>query len=131
MSPAGGRELIGARPDTVFSQAVKVGNVIHVSGQVAITPEREIVGIGDSESQARQCFANLGRVLTEAGSGLQDVVKLTVFLTDAEHYSGYSAAKREAVGDVLPAGTAVVVAALMDPRFLMEVEAVAIIPGDT
>jgi 2-iminobutanoate/2-iminopropanoate deaminase len=70
-------------------------------------------------------------VLTEAGSGLQDVVKLTVFLTGAEHYSGYSAAKREAVGEALPAGTAVVVAALMDPRFLMEVEAVAIIPGDT
>jgi 2-iminobutanoate/2-iminopropanoate deaminase len=131
MSLTGGRELIGARQDAVFSQAVKVGNVIHVSGQVAITPDREIIGIGDSEAQARQCFANLARVLTEAGSGLQDVVKLTVFLTGAEHYSGYSAAKREAVGEALPAGTAVVVAALMDPRFLMEVEAVAIIPGDT
>lgn len=125
-----GRVLIGARPDTVFSQAVRVGDIIHVSGQVAIDQNREIVGVGDSEAQARQCFANLARVLSEAGASLRDVVKLTVFLVGAEHYSGYSTAKREAVGDILPAGTAVVVAALMDSRFLMEVEAVAIVPGD-
>ena len=126
----GGRRLIGARPDAVFSQAVRVGNVIHVSGQVAIDENREIVGVGDSEAQGRQCFANLARVLDEAGSGLRDVVKLTVFLVGAEHYPGYSKAKREAVADVLPAGTAVIVAALMDPRFLMEVEAVAVVPDE-
>jgi enamine deaminase RidA (YjgF/YER057c/UK114 family) len=124
------RQLVRPRPDAVFSQAVRVGNTIHVSGQVAVNDSREVVGVGDSEAQARQCFANLARVLAEAGSGLKDVVKLTVFLVGAEHYGGYAVAKRESVAEVLPAGTAVVVAGLMDPRFLMELEAVAIVPDD-
>jgi 2-iminobutanoate/2-iminopropanoate deaminase len=120
------RRLIGPRPDARFSQAVRVGSVIHVAGQVAINEDREVVGEGDSEAQAGQCFANLARVLHEAGSSIEDVVKLTVYLTDTAHYAGYAAAKREYLTTALPAGTAVVVVSLMDPRFLMEVEAVAI-----
>ena len=123
------RELIGPRPDAVFSQAVKVGNVIHVAGQVAVDQDRQLVGEGDSEAQARQCFANLGRVLAEAGASLDDVVRVTVYLTGAEHYAGYAAAKREHLATALPAGTAVIVAGLMDPRFLLEIEAVAVLPS--
>lgn len=120
------RQLIGPRPDASFSQAVRVGPFIHVAGQVAVNAERALVGENDSEAQARQCFSNLARVLGEAGSSIEDIVKLTVYLTDAAHYAGYAAAKREYLTTALPAGTAVVVAALMDPRFLMEIEAVAI-----
>jgi reactive intermediate/imine deaminase len=124
------RELIGARPDAVFSQAVKVGNIIHVAGQVAVDENRQVVGEGDSEAQARQAFANLARVLEEAGSSVADVVRVTVFLVGSEHYAGYAAAKREYLAEALPAGTAVVVAGLMDPRFLLEIEAVAVLPDD-
>ena len=120
------RQLIGPRPDANFSQAVRVGDVIHVAGQVAINEAREFVGEGDSAAQARQCFANLARVLAEAGSSIEDVVKLTAFLTSTEHYAGYAAAKREYLATALPAGTAVIVAGLMDDRLLMEIEAVAI-----
>ena len=122
------RQLIGPRPDAVFSQAVRVGNVIHVAGQVAVDENREVVGEGDSEAQARQCFANLARVLAEAGASLDDVVRVTVFLVGSEHYAGYAAAKRDHLATALPAGTAVVVAGLMDPRFLLEIEAVAVLP---
>ena len=117
------RRLIGPRPDAVFSQAVRVG-------QVAINAEREVVGEGDSEAQARQCFANLQRVLGEAGASMDDVVKVTAYLVAPEHYGGYAAAKRDYLGTALPAGTAVIVAGLMDPRFLIEIEAVAI-PTDS
>jgi enamine deaminase RidA (YjgF/YER057c/UK114 family) len=124
------RQLIGPRPDANFSQAVRVGDTIHVAGQVAINEERELVGEGDSEAQAMQCFRNLARVLGEAGSSIEDVVSVTVFLVGAEYYAGYAAAKREFLAEALPAGTAVIVAGLMDPRFLLEIEAVAIVSSD-
>ena len=124
------RELVGPRPDANFSQAVRVDNVIHVAGQVAMNENREFVGEGDAEAQARQCFANLARVLGEAGSSIEDVVKLTAYLVATEHYPGYAAAKKEYLTTALPAGTAVIVAGLMDPRFLIEIEAVAVVPSD-
>ena len=123
------RQLVGARPDAVFSQAVRVDNIIHVAGQVAVDQNRELVGEGDSEAQARQCFANLQRVLAEAGASIDDVVRVTAFLVGPEHYAGYAAAKRDYLGTALPAGTAVIVAGLMDPRFLLEIEAVAVLPS--
>jgi reactive intermediate/imine deaminase len=125
------RRLIGPRPDANFSQAVRVGDIIHVAGQVAVNEARELVGEGDGEAQARQCFANLARVLAEAGSSIEDVVKLTAFLTGTEHYAGYAAAKRAYLGTALPAGTAVIVASLMDDRFLIEIEAVAVAQDGT
>lgn len=124
------RQLIGPRPDANFSQAVRVGTIIHVAGQVAMNENREFVGEGDAEAQARQCFANLARVLAEAGSSIDDVVKVTAFLVGTEHYAGYAAAKKEYLPTALPAGTAVIVAGLMDPRFLIEIEAVAVLPSD-
>jgi enamine deaminase RidA (YjgF/YER057c/UK114 family) len=124
------RQLIGPRPDANFSQAVRVGDTIHVAGQVAINEQRELVGEGDSEAQARQCFVNLARVLGEAGASISDVVSITAFLIGTEYYPGYATAKREFLSTALPAGTAVIVAGLMDPRFLIEIEAVAIVSSD-
>jgi reactive intermediate/imine deaminase len=120
------RQLISPRPDANFSQAVRVGDVIHVAGQVAMNEQRELVGEGDAEAQARQCFSNLERVLSEAGASIADLVRVTVYLVGAEHYAGYAAAKRDYLSEALPAGTAVIVAGLMDPRFLIEIDAVAI-----
>ena len=124
------RQLTGPRPDAVFSQAVRVGDVICVSGQVAINQDREIVGIGDSEAQARQCFANLARILDEAGASMQDLTRVNAYLTDTAHYSGYAAAKNDYLKDILPAGTVVIVAGLMDPRFLMEIDAIAVVADE-
>jgi enamine deaminase RidA (YjgF/YER057c/UK114 family) len=112
-----------------MSQATRVGDVVHVAGQVAWAdvPGGDVVGEDDSRRHAEQVFANLDRVLREAGSGLGDVVKLTCFLTDADHFAGYAAAKAEVYGDRAPASTTVIVSALLDPRLTIEVEAVAIV----
>lgn len=112
-----------------MSQATRRAGVVHVAGQVAWGDDGEVVGEGDARRQADQAFANLGRVLAEAGCGLADVVKLTCYLTDPADFAGYAAAKAEVFGAEAPASTTVVVAALLDPRLSIEVEAVAI-PAD-
>lgn len=109
-----------------FSQAVRVGTTVFVSGQVAWGAPGEVIGIGDPYEQAKQVFSNLRDVLAKAGARLEDVVKLTCFLTDAAHFDGYARAKAELYPDAGPASTTVVVDALLDERLLLEVEAVAV-----
>jgi 2-iminobutanoate/2-iminopropanoate deaminase len=75
-----------------MSQAVRRGDWITVSGQVALK-DGQVVGIGDAAAQARQCFANIGTVLAEAGASLGDVVSLRCFLTDRSAYEGYAEVK--------------------------------------
>jgi enamine deaminase RidA (YjgF/YER057c/UK114 family) len=114
-------------PGLVFegmSQAVLHDGLIHVSGQVALR-DGAPVGAGDPEAQARQCFANLEAVLREAGAGLSGVILLRCYLTDAEFYSAYAKVKNELFRAHPPAGTAVIVKALLLPALLMEVEAIA------
>jgi 2-iminobutanoate/2-iminopropanoate deaminase len=110
-----------------MSQAVRHGDVVHVSGQVALDARAELVGEGDAAAQAEQVLANVEAALAAAGAGPADLVKLTCFLTDPAHYPAYAAAKQSRYGTVAPASTCVVVSALLDPRFLLEVEAVAVV----
>lgn len=112
-----------------MSQAVRHGDLIHLSGQVAFAPDGALVGEGDAAAQAKQALANLGAALGAAGATVEDVVKLTCFLVDAADYPAYAAAKAELFAEVAPASTCVVVEALLDPRLLLEVEAVAIVGG--
>lgn len=121
--------MIRVGATTGMSQATRVGDVVHVAGQVAWGEDGEVVGEGDSRRHADQVFANLQRVLAEAGCGLDDVAKLTCYLTDPAAFAGYAAAKAAVFGDEAPASTTVVVAALLDPRLSIEVEAVAIRAG--
>lgn len=107
-----------------MSQAVRRGDVVVVSGQVALGPDG-LVGDGDAAAQAAQCFANLRAVLEAAGSSLASVARLTCFLTDAADYPAYAAAKAAALDGAEPGGTCVVVSALLDPRMLIEIEAIA------
>jgi enamine deaminase RidA (YjgF/YER057c/UK114 family) len=74
----------------------RVGDLLFVSGQAAISPEGEIVGIGDFDAQAEQVFRNLERVLGAGGSSLANVVKVTIFLTDMANFP------REVVHAALP-----------------------------
>jgi enamine deaminase RidA (YjgF/YER057c/UK114 family) len=111
-----------------MSQVVRAGPWAFTSGQVALGSDGEIVGVGDARRQADQCFDNVEMALGEAGLALRDVVKLTCFMTSAAHFAGYAEAKRERFEHrPPPASTAVVVAALLDERLLLEVEAVAVV----
>jgi enamine deaminase RidA (YjgF/YER057c/UK114 family) len=112
-----------------MSQAVRIGNLLHVSGQVAFDEHGALVGPDDPEQQAGQCFANIAALLAAAGATPGDVVSLRCFLVDADCYPAYAAAKNRFLADVRvpPAGTAVIVAGLLVPGLLMEIEAVAVI----
>jgi enamine deaminase RidA (YjgF/YER057c/UK114 family) len=95
-----------------------------VSGQLALS-DGVLVGKGDPAAQVRQCFANISAALALAQAQLSDVVKLTCFLTDASVYPAYAEIKATLFQDQPPAGTAVLVAGLLVPGALLEVEAVA------
>lgn len=107
-----------------MSQAVVAGGWVHVSGQVALR-EGRVVGQGDPEAQAAQCFENLAAALQAAGAGLGQVVKLTCFLTEASAYAGYAAVRNRLFIGGAPASTVVIVKELLVPGLLMEVEALA------
>ncbi|MFF7050278.1 RidA family protein [Streptomyces griseorubiginosus] len=119
----------GVAPAAQYSHVVLGrGRFVAVSGQVALDENGELVGEGDAEAQARQVFENLRRCLAAAGAGFDDVVKLTYFVTDLEDMPALRAARAEHIpDDRLPAASAVQVAGLVRPEFLMEVEAFAVL----
>ena len=106
------------------------GRLVMVSGQIAQDERGELVGAGDPAAQARQVFENLDRCLAAAGAGFGDVVKLNFFVLDVADLPAVRAA-RDAVIDTArpPASTAVQVAALFAPGYLIEAEAWALV-GD-
>jgi enamine deaminase RidA (YjgF/YER057c/UK114 family) len=114
-------------PQGGISQGTRVANHVFLSGQVAFDEGGELVGEGNAEAQAEQIFRNIERVLGKAGAGLDDVTLLTAYLTDAAHFPAYSAVKRRHFPSDPPAGTTVIVAGLLDARFLLEVEVHAVV----
>ena len=108
-----------------ISQGVRVGDTVYVSGQVALDPQGDLIGGDDMMAQARQVFANIREVLAEAGATMDDVVKITAFITDMSQYAGYAAARVEAFPYNIPASSTVGVAQLVNPDLLVEVEAIA------
>jgi 2-iminobutanoate/2-iminopropanoate deaminase len=107
-----------------YSQAIKAGGFVFVSGQLALRPDHaEIVGDSIGE-QTEQVFANLRAILEAAGSGLDRVVKTTVYLADLGDFAGMNEVYARHVGDVPPARATVEVAALPSAA-KVEIEAVA------
>lgn len=112
-----------------FSQAWRVDGaqaVVFVSGQAPVSADGQLVGAGDFDAQVRQVFENLRAVLEQAGTGLEAVVKLTVFLTDMSRLRDYTRIKAEFMTGEHPASTAVGVTALARPEMMVEVEAIAV-----
>lgn len=104
------------------------GRLVVISGQLAQDEHGELVGPGDPEAQARQVFENIRRCLAEAGASFADVVKLGFFVLDVAYLPALRAA-RDAVIDTAepPASTALQVAGLIAPGYLLEVEAWALV----
>ncbi|CAM5333597.1 RidA family protein OS=Streptomyces tendae OX=1932 GN=GUR47_01195 PE=4 SV=1 [Streptomyces tendae] len=119
----------GVAPAAQYTHVVLgTGRFVAVSGQLALDEDGTVVGVGDAAAQARQVFENLRRCLASAGAGFDDVVKLTFFVTDMAHMGAIRAARAEHIADDrLPAASAVQVAALVRPEFLMEIEAFALV----
>ncbi|KAF5993557.1 RidA family protein [Streptomyces sp. WAC00263] len=119
----------GVAPAAAYSHVVLgTGRFVAVSGQLALDEDGKLVGAGDAAAQARQVFENLRRCLAAAGATFDDVVKLTFFVTDMAHMPAVRAARDAHIpADRLPAASAVQVAALVHPEFLMEIEAYAVV----
>jgi reactive intermediate/imine deaminase len=105
---------------------MRVGDLLFVSGQAAITPEGELVGIGDFDAQAEQTFRNLERVLEAGGSGLDRVVKVTIFLTDMANFEKIVDLRGRWFTPPYPADTIVEVSSLALPGLEIEIEAIAV-----
>lgn len=117
----------GLPPVNGYSHAVRFsGALVAVSGQVPLDGSGQVVGDGDVEAQVRQVFVNLGAALTAAGSGLDRVVKLTVYLTDLADLPVFRAVRDEFVDPSRPPASSLVqVSGLVHPAFRVEVDALA------
>ena len=112
-----------------LAQGYRVGNLIFLSGQAAIDAHGAIVGAGDFAAQAEQVFANLAQVLKAAGSGLDKVIKVTIYLTDMARFADIVELRGRYFSPPYPADTIVEVAALALPELMIEIEAVALVEG--
>ena len=115
-------------PVAGYSRAVAAGDFVFVAGCTSVV-DGEVVHEGDPAAQTTQAIANVAQALEQLGAGLADVVRTRMFVTDISRWEEYGRAHGAAFGDVLPATSMIEVAALIDPRMLIEVEAVAYRPG--
>lgn len=113
-----------------YTPAVRVGDMLYVSGQVPIDPATSKIVAGGFEAQAKQCLANLSALLEQGGSDLNHVVKATVFLKDLENFSEMNRIYGSHFSGVRPARSCVQVARLpLDA--MIEIEAIAIVPVES
>ena len=116
-----------AEPLSHYTDAVRAGNLLFVSGIVPVDAAGALVGGDDVVEQARQVFRNMGDVLAAAGARPQDVVKVTVFLTHVDDRAAVNPVRAEFFGDARPASTLVEISRLIVPGARIEVEAVAVL----
>jgi enamine deaminase RidA (YjgF/YER057c/UK114 family) len=110
-----------------FSRAVRVGHRVEVGGTAPIWPDGSCDP--DPSAQARRCFEIIEAALHEAGASLDDVVRTRMYLVDARDWEAIGRVHGDLFGEIRPASTMVVVAALLDSRWRVEIEADAIIGG--
>ena len=116
-----------AEPVSHYTDAVRAGELLFVSGCIAVDGDGRLVGGDDVVAQTRQVFANLDAILAAAGASFADVVKVTVFLTDIGDRPAVNEIRREVFGVTRPASTLVEVELVLDGA-RVEIEAVALLP---
>ncbi|MQA17210.1 MAG: RidA family protein [Pseudonocardiaceae bacterium] len=131
MRNTGAPERVTADPDWyepyAISLGIRCGNLVFVSGQAGIDEHGQTVAL-DFDTQARRAFDNLRRVLENSGSGLEHVVKVTIFVTDMAVIDQVVALRREFFVPPYPADTIAQVTSLAQPEWKIEIEAVGFIP---
>ena len=107
--------------------AWKVGDLVFTSGQAAITEQGEIVGLGDFDAQVEQTMKNVARVLELAGSSMEDIVKVNIYVTDMTNFPKVLELREKYFSYPWPADTIVEVSSLAIPGLMIEVDATAVV----
>ncbi|MEI6644373.1 MAG: RidA family protein [Novosphingobium sp.] len=122
-------KVISMEPDPLAPYAIspgwQVGSLLFLSGQAALSPEGELVGVGDFEAQLAQTFANIDRVLAAGGSDRSRIVKVTIYLTDMANFPAIVEARRRYFTPPWPADTIVEVKSLALPELMVEIDVIA------
>lgn len=113
-----------------FSRAVRVGSFIAVGGTAPVDADGKTVGIGDAFVQTKQCFEIIKAALEDAGSGLQDIIRTRVILTDIDHWKDAIEARKLYCKDARPVDTIMAIDRFVNPEWLVEIEVDAVIPDD-
>jgi enamine deaminase RidA (YjgF/YER057c/UK114 family) len=125
------RQLVSSgspfEPRVGMSRAVRVGSWISVSGTAPLGPDGRTVGRGDPAVQMRRCLEIIGTALEQAGSGLADVVRTRTLLTRIDDWDAVTRVHGEVFGSIRPANTVMQVVRFIDPEWLVEVEADAVL----
>ncbi len=110
-----------------YSRAVKVGNIIEVTGTVAVDENNQLVGENSAYEQTLFILQKIEKILIRAGASLKDVIRTRIYVTDISRWEEYGKAHGEIFNKIKPCTTMVEVKGLIDPSFLVEIEASAII----
>lgn len=125
------RKLISSgspyEPKVGISRAVRVGSIISVAGTAPIGPDGRTVGRGDAAAQARRCLEIIGAALEKAGASMKQVVRTRILLTRIEDWQAVAAVHGEFFGEIRPANTIMQISRFIDPEWLIEIEADAVV----
>lgn len=110
-----------------YSRAVRIGNIIEITGTVAVDDNTNLVGKDDAYAQTKFIIEKIEKVLKQAGAGLKDIVRTRMFVTDISRWEEYGKAHGEFFKDIKPCTSMIEVKGLIDSQYLIEIEATAII----
>ena len=116
--------------DNDLCQAVRAGNTVYLRGQVGSDFDGKVIGEGDPRAQAEQAMKNVKQLLEEAGSRLEHVVKIVVYITAREYREPVYREIGKWLKGVYPASTGLIVSGLAKPEWLMEIDVTAVIPEE-
>ena len=119
--------LKSVHPTVGYSHASKAGDTLYIAGQVAQDVDGNLVGRGDFEAQVRQVYENLKNIVQEAGGTLQNIVKMTTFLTHFSYIETYRSVRNQFFPEPCPPNTLLIIESLALPDYMIEVEAIAVL----
>lgn len=114
-------------PQANYSHVSRVGETLYISGQLPLDAKGTLVGADDPEAQAEQCYKNIQQIVEYFGGTLDDIVKITQFVTDMSYRPLVAKPRDRLLGTPGPASTLVAISALAVPEAVIEIEAIAIL----